>query len=83
MTNLDSDWRVLKFVLNKACPIICNLAVGSELCQFGKKSNIITGLLALLFPRTEKSTSRFLYGVIAENNAMHNPFKPIFIFKPN
>ena len=28
-----SDWRVLKFVLNKACPIICNLAVSSEFRQ--------------------------------------------------
>ena len=34
---LASEIKVLKFVLNKACPIICNLAVGSEFCQIGKK----------------------------------------------
>ena len=28
--------RVLKFVLNKACPVFYNLAVGSEFGQFGK-----------------------------------------------
>ena len=32
------DWMVLKFVLNKACPIICNLTDGSEFGQFGKTS---------------------------------------------
>ena len=31
------NWRVLKFVLNIVCPIIWNLTVGSEFCQFGKK----------------------------------------------
>ena len=39
-TTLASETeRMLKFVLNKAGPIICNLAVGSESCQFGKRSN--------------------------------------------
>ena len=38
-TTLASEARVLMFVLNKACAIICNLAVGSEFGQFGKMSN--------------------------------------------
>ena len=41
-TNLASETRVLKFVLNKACPTIGNLSMGSGFCQFfsGKKSNV-------------------------------------------
>ena len=35
----NSNWRVLKFVRNKVCPVIFNLAVGSEFGQFGKMSN--------------------------------------------
>ena len=30
---------VLKFVLNKACPIISKVAICTEFCQFGKTSN--------------------------------------------
>ena len=34
-TNLTSETEeFLKFVLSKACPVICNMAVGSQLGQF-------------------------------------------------
>ena len=41
-----SPWQVglksVKFVLNKAYPIICNLVVGSEFGQFGKMFSAFT-----------------------------------------
>ena len=32
------------FVLNKACPVICKVAICTEFCQFGKKSIVVPAL---------------------------------------